>query len=266
MSLQKILIVPDSHFPFQHKKAFELMIKAGKKFKPDIVMVLGDFWDFYSVSDHLRDPDRKLHFKDEIESGLGGLAQLESLGAKRHCFLSGNHEFRLIRHLQKLQQDSNLQQLFDAGILSKKTLQDFFGTLSKKWEFTPYRQFMKIGRMHFAHDLGQAGRGAVSNAETTFQGSAVIGHVHSMQMQYFGNLKGKTHCAASFGWLGDANEIEYMSQTTVARQWTLGFGIGYHNEKNGYVYLNPVPIVKEYNQAGVVSGYNCMINGELVTL
>ena len=265
MSLQKILIVPDCHFPFHNKKAFELMIKAGKKFKPDVVVVLGDFWDFYSVSDHLRDADRKLHFKEEIESGLAGLAQLELLGAKRHCFLSGNHEERLIRHFNKLQQNHELQKLFDAGILSKKTIQDFFGRLGKKWEFTPYRKQLKIGKMTFIHDLGQAGLGAVTNAETVMQGSVVMGHVHSNQMVIKSNLKGKTHCAASFGWLGDSNEIEYMAQATVHRHWSLGFGLGFHNEKNGYVYLNSVPIVSEFKLNGEISAYTCLLNGEIIS-
>jgi predicted phosphodiesterase len=41
--LEKILLIPDTHMPYEHKEAFDLMIRAGKIFRPDHVVIGGDF-------------------------------------------------------------------------------------------------------------------------------------------------------------------------------------------------------------------------------
>jgi predicted phosphodiesterase len=60
IKLEKILFIPDCHVPYQDKPAFKLMLKAGKAFKPQHTVILGDFADFYGVSSHSKDPNRAL--------------------------------------------------------------------------------------------------------------------------------------------------------------------------------------------------------------
>ena len=66
--VQKIFFVPDTHVPYHDDKAFKLTLKAIRKFAPDILVVLGDFADFYSVSSHDKSPDRRILLNDELKA------------------------------------------------------------------------------------------------------------------------------------------------------------------------------------------------------
>src|SRR5271165_4017759 len=97
--LEKIIFIPDSHVPYEDKQAFKLMLKAGKEFKPDHTIILGDFADFYGVSSHSKDPNRSLKLKEEMELVKERLDQVLTLGARNNVYVSGNHEDRLERYL-----------------------------------------------------------------------------------------------------------------------------------------------------------------------
>ena len=97
--LDRILVVPDVHRPYHSKKAWATMLRAAKRFCPNKIIVLGDFVDFYAVSDHDKDPARKYKLSDELKSGREGLEELEDLGAEQLFFDCGNHEDRLNRYL-----------------------------------------------------------------------------------------------------------------------------------------------------------------------
>jgi len=44
-TLERILFIPDVHRPFHDRAAWKLMLRAAKDFKPDILIILGDFAD-----------------------------------------------------------------------------------------------------------------------------------------------------------------------------------------------------------------------------
>ena len=97
--LEKVLIIPDVHCPYEDKKAWALMMKAMRDWSPHHIVVMGDFIDCYSVSSHSKDPNRVLQLKDEVEASIKLLQELQDLGAKNNVFLAGNHEDRLERYL-----------------------------------------------------------------------------------------------------------------------------------------------------------------------
>ena len=55
-ALKRIFFMPDVHVPHHSVRAFQVAVNACKRFDPDILVVLGDFADFYSVSSHDKDP------------------------------------------------------------------------------------------------------------------------------------------------------------------------------------------------------------------
>ncbi len=231
--LKKILIVPDTHVPFHNKPAWRLMLKAAKSFKPDIILIQGDFADFYSVSSHSKDPSRVDKLKEELRAVNKCLDELQSLGAKEVVFTEGNHEDRLRRYLQ-----DKAPELF--GLVDIPTLFKFDNRPG--WTFVPYKQDVQIGKLNATHDVGTAGKNAVFTALSTYQGNITTGHTHRICYVVEGNAKGTSHIGASFGWLGDASAVDYMHRVNVARNWALGFGTGYL-ESNGNVHLKPVVIV-----------------------
>lgn len=239
----RIGIVPDTHRPYHDVRAVNLMMRAFRGFKPDTLIVLGDYGDFYQVSSHGKDLARRPSLAEEIASVNEGLNELDSLGAKRRVYIEGNHENRLDRYLQSEKARDSIAELVHSGVIDIKGIPELFRLRQRGWEFVPYKEQIRIGKVFYSHDYGKAGDRAHIDAEATVQSSVVIGHTHSMAYSVKGNMKGKPHVAAMFGWLGDARNTDYMYRAKAMRQWSLGFGIGYMDAATGNTWLVPCPIV-----------------------
>jgi predicted phosphodiesterase len=244
--LEKILLIPDTHFPYHDKAAFELMLKASKAFKPQHTIILGDFADFYGVSSHSKDPNRAFKLKEEVEQVKKGLDQVKALGAKNNVFVSGNHEDRLERYLR-----DKAPELFNFI-----SIPQILELKEKGFKYVPYKQSYKIGKLNITHDCGKAGRVAHLQSLDTFQHNVVIGHTHRLGYAVEGNAQGERHVTAMFGWLGDVEEIDYLHRVQAVKNWSLGFGIGYLDPKSGVVYLVPIPIING----------TCLVEGKLISL
>lgn len=244
--LEKILFIPDCHVPYHDKNAFNLMLKAGKEFRPDHVIILGDFADFYGVSSHSKDPNRALKLKEEIEATKEALDQVIKLGAKNNVFVSGNHEDRLERYLR-----DKAPELFNFI-----SIPQILELKQKGFKYTPYKQAYKIGKLNITHDTGVAGRYAHYKALDTFQHNIIIGHTHRIGYCVEGDAQGQRHLGAMLGWLGSVDEIDYMNQVKARKEWSLGFGTGHMDTKTGVVYVTPVPIING----------TCLVEGKIISL
>lgn len=244
--LEPILIIPDAHIPYHDPQAWELVLRVGKKLKPKHLVVIGDLADFYAVSSHLKDPTRASNLEWEVQEVNRALDQLDGLKATKKYYIAGNHEDRLTRYLQE-----KAPQLF--GVVS---IPELLNLRKRGWEYTPYKDHTRIGKLRLTHDVGTAGRYAPYKALDTYQHSVVTGHTHRMGYLVEGNAEGEHKLSASFGWLGDSKEIDYMARCNVNKNWALGFGFGYTDPKTGIAYLSPVPIIQT---DGV---YSCVVNGK----
>ena len=238
-SLKKILFIPDQHFPYNDKKYWNLLMKVAKEVKFNIIAIMGDFLDCYSVSDYSKDPQRKSRLKDEVKSAKVALRELEALKAERYLYIEGNHEDRVWRLIKSKAPE------FD-GLVSIERLLDL-----DKWEYTPYMNHTTIGKLNLTHDVGHAGKYAAFQTLDAFQDNVGFGHTHRLAVVYQGNVKGVPHVCANFGWGGDVSKIDYMHQAKAKKDWMLGFGVGYL-EPNGIVHLQVVPVVK----------YKCVVDGK----
>jgi predicted phosphodiesterase len=245
--IEKILIWPDTHYPYEDKKAVELVLQVGRSLKPDHVIILGDFADFYAVSSHSKNPERATQLDKEVEAVKEALDKVKALGAKNNVFVSGNHENRLERYLQDKAPEL-FKLLTIPGILELK---------KKGFTYVPYRESYTLGKMHFTHDTGTAGRHAHYKSMDSFQSNIVIGHTHRVGYTVEGSALGEKHVAAMFGWLGDKEAVDYMHKVKIAREWSLGFGVGYLDPKNGHVHLSPIPIVEDKK------AYTCVVEGKI---
>lgn len=242
--IEKILIIPDTHVPFEDSKAFAVMIAAAKVLRPDTIIFLGDFADFMSVSFHPRELGRRGYtLAEEAEAVNARLDEVEEIGASRVVFIKGNHENRLERYLSE-----KAPELF--GLVNTAAL---FRFEERGWECVEYRQHLKIGKMHFTHDVGHAGIYAHRQSRMAYEGNVVIGHTHRLGMEVAGTSKGPSHVGIALGWLGDKGAIDYMHAAKAA-QWVHAFGIAYHEPESGNVHVIPVPIVDD----------RCIIEGQLV--
>lgn len=233
-ALRRVLFVPDSHRPYHCPKSWGVMLRAAAQFKPDVIVILGDFADFYAVSSHDKDPRRVASLADEIADVNVGLDELQALGASEVHYVEGNHEWRLARYIAK-----NAAAL--AG-LEGLTPRELFRIDERGLTWTPYMHSMKLGHITITHDVGEAGIYAVKRARDAAEGNIVIGHVHSMGLHYSGTATGIVRVGAAFGWLGSAQAGDYIHAMKRARNWTHGFGIGFM-ESDGTTHLQAVPII-----------------------
>lgn len=242
--LQKIMFMPDTHVPYHDARAVRLFMTVAKDFKPSILVIGGDFADFYAVSSHSKDPERvvKMGFKEEIEQARELLRSLRPL-ADRAIFIEGNHEDRFYRYIKDKAPELR-------GI---HTFRELLHLPNLKYEVVPYKSHIDIGKVSITHDCGNAGRYAHYKAMETFQGSVIINHTHRIGYAVEGDARGVGHIGAMFGWLGDINQVDYMHKIKAMRDWSLGFGVGYLEPRSGFVYLVPIPIIN----------YTCVVEGEL---
>lgn len=247
MALKRILFVPDTHRPFHDVNAWKLMLRGARAFEPDFVVVEGDFADFYKVSAHDKDPSRRASLQDEIDDVNKGLDELEAVTSKasKRFYVEGNHENRLQRYLWSQ----------SAALADMRSLKvpELFNLHARGWGYTPYKQHLKLGKLYITHEAGNAGFDAHRKAQHAFSSNVVIGHTHRIGYAIVGDARGRAHVGAMFGWLGSAEQADYMHRIQALTQWSHGFGIGFM-EESGVIHLQPIPIVKG----------RCVIGGELI--
>lgn len=54
---KNILLLSDMHIPYHHEDSFKFLSAAKDKYKPDLVVSLGDLVDWHSISFHPKDPE-----------------------------------------------------------------------------------------------------------------------------------------------------------------------------------------------------------------
>lgn len=232
--------------PYHDKKAFDLVLKVGKELKVDKVVIGGDFIDNYSVSSHDKRPDRALKLQMEVEETIKELNRVKAIGAKENVFIGGNHESRLERYLMQ-----KAPELFDFVSTEKILKLKELG-----FQYVPYKQVYKIGKLAITHDLGKAGRTAHLKALDDYQNNIVIFHTHRLGYAIEGDVDGNKHVGTMLGWLGDFDAVDYKLKAMANREWAHGFGIAYHDTKTGIVHVSPVPIIK----------YSCLVEGKIISL
>lgn len=231
--MKKVLLLGDVHAPYHHKSSWNLMMRAAGKWKPDIVVQMGDFLDGYPVSRYAKNPLRPQLIDDEIKVGNQLLDQLDSLGAKEKHLVMGNHDQRLADYVQN-----------NAPALTNIVrFEDLLHLKSRGWKVTSYRDHLKLGKLYLTHDTGSAGRTANLKALDAYQGNVGIGHVHRLSVTYESNIKGESHMGLSVGWLGDAKSADYMNKVG-KRYWATGFATAILRP-DGVVHTRLHPIVKK---------------------
>ena len=247
MTIKKVLIIPDCHRPYHDVKAWALLLKIARQWKPNYVVVLGDFADFYAVSSHDKDPTRALQFEAELENVHSGLAELRDLGAEQNIFIAGNHEDRLWRYMVK--KAPELHAVLTIPRLLKLKEHGF--------KYIPYRDYFKLGKTYYTHEVGFAGKHAAAKSMEAMGRNVVIGHCHRLELTVQGTLDGDRHVGFCPGWLGDLEAIEYAARVKVQKDWALGFGMGYYDLSSQYTSLVSIP---------VLPGYSAIVEGKKVSL
>ncbi len=185
----RILIVNDTQHPFQDNATLEAVEKFWEDFKPDIEVYNGDILDFYSISSFDKNPTRRFHLQDELDTVRAWLiSRAEANPNARRVFIEGNHEDRLRRFLWhnkpelsslRALEPEKLLGLTDVGAerLAYRSIFDFLGfRIEHGWKAsggdTPYP--INVSR-YMASKTSSSG---------------LCGHTHRFSMYAWTNSKG----------------------------------------------------------------------------
>lgn len=232
--MRKWLILPDVHAPQHDERAWKLVLKVAKAFKPYGIVILGDFADCWSASSHRKDPKKLANLGLELDSCNHLLDDLDKLKAKRKVYIFGNHEHRVYRYLA-----DHAPALAD--------LVNVEGPLRLKqrgYEVIPYKDSITIADTKLTHDLDRAGKHAVHQAVEESASNIVIGHLHRFDYCAV-SAYGRTLYGMSPGWLGDCSRQDYKHRIKAEREWQLGFAVGY--EEREKLDVEPILIREDYS-------------------
>lgn len=173
--MRKIIAVPDTHFPFHCKSSLKAILKAIKEEQPNVVVQLGDLYDFFSFSRFPKQPDViKPH--EEIEHAYSDALEFWT-NVKREVpratlyQLLGNHCVR--PHKLALERCPDLYPLI---IRSWKDLFQFKGVHT----ILNPRDDLELDGIVFEHGFyTQPGKHLRNNMKST-----VIGHTHRPWIHY----------------------------------------------------------------------------------
>jgi predicted phosphodiesterase len=239
------LIIPDTHRPYQDRKAYNLMMTVAKDLRPDEIVILGDYADFYSVSSHGKDPRILQMLIDEVEDVLAGLDEIDAeFPNAKKIFIEGNHEFRLERYLS-----DKAPALF--GITSTEHLLKL--NQRPNWRFVPYspHQNHRVLGSHLSARHESLGTTAKATSQKALC-SLVYGHIHRIEESHIVGLDGTNHVSFSVGWLGNKlHKVFHYVKTHW--QWQLGFGL---------VWVDPVTKYFYHQKVHILDNYSCVVNGK----
>lgn len=84
-----ILTISDMHIPYHHPDSFDFLAECKKRYKPDLVVSMGDLADFHDISFHDSDPDL-MSAGDEMRALQKYSKQLEKIFPKMYV-IGSNH-------------------------------------------------------------------------------------------------------------------------------------------------------------------------------
>lgn len=239
----RILAIPDVHFPYEDKAAWELCLEGIAQLDPDEIVIIGDFGDFASVTTHPKHPDTdRLH--KEVESVKTGLDQIRDIaGAVPITYMQGNHEDRLRLYLWRqapeLEGIVNLEELLG---LEERDIQTFI-----------YRDFYQVGKVFFSHGW-RTGVNAARQTVLDAGRNIVVGHSHRAGIVTVGEIAGKKHFCMNIGWLGQIEDVKHWASIGAYKDWQLGFGVIDQDEDLATPIFIPIIETSKWKRAMVLGG------------
>ena len=188
-----ILVIADTQV--KPTESLEYILWVGKYIhdtKPDVVVMIGDWWDFPSLSsyDKGKASSEGRRFADDLRAGNKGLELLEMEISKdptykpRKVFCKGNHEHRVDRYVE------------DNPELKGTVGTEFLPLKQYGWEVYDFLRPVEIEGIYFVHYLanpmtGKPYSGTASNILKTVGKSFVVGHKQVLDVAIRPTLDGK---------------------------------------------------------------------------
>ena len=227
---------PDTHIPYEDKRAVRTALKILEWYKPHTVVVLGDFLDCAPVSHWLKDRNKTkagLRLKDDFNAGNKLLDRITQPSVKHLIYLEGNHEDWINDAIEK-------QPELD-GLINLEVGLKFDERRANGIQVTtlPYGKCFNLGKLWFTHGTYSGQNHAKKHVEA-YGRSIVYGHLHDVQMHVKVSpidIEDK-HLGLSLGCLADKNP-NFMENRP--NNWVHCVGVGL-SRPDGSFSIDPVMI------------------------
>lgn len=208
----KIAFISDVHLPFESKVAVRVMLDFLADYRPDLVILGGDIYDLYEVSDFDKGPDRITTLQDEFDGGRYFIKAIDEVCSSVD-FLLGNHEDRLQRLISR-----------NPGLFKLRSLDiKHAAELPDHWRVHPSQTHFRLGKLTALHGDIKGVRSATHPARTMFsklKRSCIFGHWHRMDLHLDTNYDGEIRGGFANGHLSDVSRV---TSWVTCPDWQEGF-------------------------------------------
>lgn len=214
--VERRLIIPDVHRPAHHPAAWKVLLDVAKAYRPHEAIIMGDFLDLESLSQHPKNRPDTVKLKDELRSGEDGLDELDRVLPRnvRKWYLAGNHCARAERfeaafgHLD--------------GMLS---IPKGLNLAKRRWQWVTLRQQNRfvLGPVAYLHGISESKNHAMVHAEQ-FAPRIGVRHVIYAHMHATQSAQSNAgYFARCCGFLGDEQNIAFAYTKGRPTAWVLSF-------------------------------------------
>lgn len=226
----KVVALPDIHYPFNiNMKCIDDFLAD---YQPDVIIWLGDTLDFDYLSKYTK--ENKLVTADKLKPDCDTVSimldyYMTISKASKAYYLEGNHEFRMVKHLEKEPAGIGSLEVYNLLKLKEKGI-----------IWSPMNKLVQVGKLYFTHGTYFSKFHADKHV-ANYGRNIVYGHTHTIQ-SYSGmrpyDVK-VPHIAQSIGCLCTINPT-YMRNNP--NRWVNAFYIA-EIEEDGTFYDSVVKII-----------------------
>jgi hypothetical protein len=252
----RIVVLPDIHAPAHNKRLMWAIKKFLAKYRPHILISIGDLADIFALSRHPKQLRVVTNAQKEFEETRRLWDELvECSGCIWNFVILGNHEDRVYRFLQDMAPqlgsivDPTSREPFSfhaqLGYTSKDPITFLYGTEERGGYEGGLLINNDLGMHHGIIVKPKPGQSAIGDMER-WMWSIVHGHTHRMgfagrelSMPSDEYVTGMLR-AFELGMLVDADHSYLSYAKQMFPNWHPGFGV--FNVHNGVVHMQPVPI------------------------
>jgi predicted phosphodiesterase len=225
----KFVAAGDVHGDESDLVALKCLYDFMRDYKPDLVVCIGDAWDFRAIRKNAdAEYDKTQSMEKDWYAGVNFFKKFFSFGSER-IFLRGNHDERIF-DLQK-NGASGLKRDFASKVIEE------IEELNKKHRVRmfPYHAkhgIYQCGTLKFVHGYGHNMHGSKQHADA--YGNVLFGHTHAID--YFRSISHDLREAWNIGCLSNLAP-EYNRQQLRPLRWQHGWVFGLiHSDHTHEVY------------------------------
>ena len=189
------LVWGDVHYPFQDDRALEVLRQIARDLNPEVLVCLGDVFDFWELSDFRAAADQEEDLQATLNAGVTHLADMLSIARPGVAyFLGGNHEDRWDRLLLKARRDPRFRQLLSLPKVRRSLdFAEVVGFEDLGYNYNPYVEgdfLLDHDRLLYTHG-DRTGNWVAKGMLEKYGKNVIFGHMHRVQNYTKRDLKGQ---------------------------------------------------------------------------